>query len=152
MLHFPYRGIHRSSDRDKTFTSYWKHDHDGVGNLIYIYKNQCLCRLSVCVCVCVCVPYRSTHRSSDCDESFTSCYKHSRGGFGNLKNLKIVLAGVPGVALSQQGHAPFIRLRLSEIVVNMLTVGLKFKEFKNCTTWSIRCCLTGAHTVHPIAT
>ena len=49
--------------------------------------------------VCVCVPYRSTFRSSDCDETFTSYCKHSRGGFGNLKNLKTVLAGVPGVAL-----------------------------------------------------
>ena len=58
--------------------------------------------------VCVCVPYRSTRRSSDCDETFTSCCKHYRGGFGNLKNL---LAGVPDVALSLQEHAPLIRLR-----------------------------------------
>ena len=35
-------------------------------------------------------------RSSDCDETFISCCKRARGGFGNLK---IVLAGVPSVAL-----------------------------------------------------
>ena len=37
--------------------------------------------------------------------------KHTRGGFGNLKHFKILLAGVPGVALSLQGHTPFIRLQ-----------------------------------------
>ena len=57
------------------------------------------------------LPYRSTHRSSDYDETSKSYCKHARGGFGNLKNLKIVLAGVPGVALSLQEHAPFTRLR-----------------------------------------
>ena len=45
------------------------------------------------------LPYRSTHHSSDCNETFTSCCKHARGGFGNVKKFKIVLAGVPGVAL-----------------------------------------------------
>ena len=44
------------------------------------------------------LPQRSTHHSSDCDETFTSC-KHARGGFGNLKNFKIGLAGVPCAAL-----------------------------------------------------
>ena len=56
----------------------------------------------------MCVPYRSTHCSSDCDESFTGCCKHARGGFGNFK---IVQAGVLSVALSLQEHAPLIRLR-----------------------------------------
>ena len=42
------------------------------------------------------VPYRSTHHSSDCDETFRSCCKHACSGFGNLK---IVLAGVFVVAL-----------------------------------------------------
>ena len=51
-------------------------------------------------------PYRGIHRLSDCDETFTSYWKHARDGFGNLKNVKIVLAGVPGVAL--QEHTPFI--------------------------------------------
>ena len=49
-----------------------------------LYKNH------VCVgylCVCVCVPYRSIHRSSDCDGTFTSCCKHARGGSGNINNL-----------------------------------------------------------------
>ena len=66
---------------------------------------------SVCLSVCMCVPYRSPHRSSDCDETFTSCCKNSRGSFGNLKKFKIVLAGVPGVAISLQGHTPLIRSR-----------------------------------------
>ena len=30
--------------------------------------------------------YRSTHRSSDCHETFTSYWKHIRSRFGNLKN------------------------------------------------------------------
>ena len=59
--------------------------------------------------VCVCVPVYETHHLSDCDETFTSC-KHSHGGFGNLK---IMLARVPGVALSLQEHTPFVRLRLN---------------------------------------
>ena len=54
--------------------------------------------------MCVSVPYRSTHRSSDCNETFTSCCKHDRSGLGNFIKLKIVLAGVPGVALSLQEH------------------------------------------------
>ena len=52
------------------------------------------------------VPYRSIYRSSDCVETFTSYCKDARGGLANLKYLKIVLAGVPGVAL--QEHTPFI--------------------------------------------
>ena len=42
------------------------------------------------------VPYRTTHPSSDCEETFTSCCKHVLGGFGSLNNIKNVLAGVPG--------------------------------------------------------
>ena len=49
------------------------------------------------------VPYRSPHRSSDCDETSISCCKYSRGGFGNLKNLKIVLAGVPVLHFPYRG-------------------------------------------------
>ena len=37
--------------------------------------------------------------SSDCDETFTSCCKHACGDSANLENLKIILVGVPGVAL-----------------------------------------------------
>ena len=40
--------------------------------------------------VCLYVPYRSPHRSSDCDETLTSYCKHVRGGFRNLENVKIV--------------------------------------------------------------
>ena len=54
-------------------------------------------------------PYKVTHDPFDYDECFTSYSKHTRGGFGNLKNVKIVLAGVPGVAL--QEYTPLIRLR-----------------------------------------
>ena len=35
----------------------------------------------------------------DCDETFTSCWIHARGGFGNLRKLEIVLAAVSCVAL-----------------------------------------------------
>ena len=82
----PYRSTHRSSDCDESFKSSCIHACEGVGNLIYIYKNQYLCRLSVCMCVCVCVclSYRSTHRSSDCDETLKSSCKHARDGVGNL--------------------------------------------------------------------
>ena len=45
------------------------------------------------------LPYKSTQRSSDCDETFNSCCKDARGGLRNLKKLKIVLAEVPGVDL-----------------------------------------------------
>ena len=87
-------------DCDVTFKSYFKHVRGCFGN--FIYENQYRC---------VCVPYRNTHRSSDGDETFTSCCKHARGGYENLKNLKIVLAGVPGVALSLEEHTPSMRLR-----------------------------------------
>ena len=43
-------------------------------------------------------------------QTFTSC-KHARGGFGYLKNFKIVVAGVSGVASALKEHTPFIRLR-----------------------------------------
>ena len=49
--------------------------------------------------MCVCVSYRNTHRSSDCDETFVSCSQHAHVGFGDVKNFKITLAGVPSVAL-----------------------------------------------------
>ena len=75
-------------------------------------------------------PFRSTHHSSDCNETFTSC-KHARNDFGNIKKLKILLTGVPSVALpgahtihpikktyyleypvlSYQEHKPFNRMR-----------------------------------------
>ena len=71
----------------------------GYSVLPYRSKNQCLC-----------VPYRNTHRSSDWNETFTSSFERVRAGFGNLKKLKFVLAGVSGVALSLQEHTPFILL------------------------------------------
>ena len=56
------------------------------------------------------LPYRSTHRSYDCDVNFKSRCKHARGGFGNLKKIiKILLAGVLSAAL--QEYTVFIRLR-----------------------------------------
>ena len=55
--------------------------------------------MNVCMSLCVSVPYRSTHHSSDCYETFTSCSKHALSGFGNLKKLKTVLAGVPCVLI-----------------------------------------------------
>ena len=71
------------------------------------------------------LPYRSIHSSSDCDETFTSCCKHPRGGFGNLKNLKIVLAGVPGVALSGAHTFHPIEMKLSQVVVTIPGVVLE---------------------------
>ena len=53
--------------------------------------------LHIKINVGVSVPYRSTHRSSDYDETFTNCWERARGDFRNKK--KIVLAGVSGVAL-----------------------------------------------------
>ena len=70
--------------------------------------------------LCVSVPYRSTHCSSDCDETFTSC-KHARVGFGNKKN---VLAGVTGVALQGARTIHPIAMKLSQ-VVNMPAVILE---------------------------
>ena len=45
-------------------------------------------------------------------------------------------------------------MKFSQVVVNILAVVLEIrKKFKNCTSWSTRCCRfsTGAHTVHLIA-
>ena len=68
-------------------------------------------------------PYRSTHRSSDCDVIFKSCCKHSRCGVGNKK--KIVLARIPGVTLQDP-----IAMKLSHVVGNMLAVVLEIKKIK----------------------
>ena len=116
--------------------------------------------MSVCLCVCLSVPYRSPHRSSDCDETFTSCCKYSRGCFGNLKNLKIVLARVPGVALPEAHTIQPIAMKLSQ-VVNMLGMVWRNKNIKKLSlsvlyikmNVCLSVCLSriGAHTVHPIA-
>ena len=45
------------------------------------------------------LPYSSTQHLSDRDETFTSCWIHARGGFGNLRKLEIVLAAVSSIAL-----------------------------------------------------
>ena len=43
-------------------------------------------------------------------------------------------------------------MKFSKVVVNMLAVILEIKNInKNCTNWSSRCCLTGAHSIYPIA-
>ena len=55
---------------------------------VCLYVCLCVC-LSVCLSVCVSVPYRSPHRLSDCDQTLTSCCKHGRGGFRNLKIWKL---------------------------------------------------------------
>ena len=81
---------------------------------------------AVCIInVSLFVPYRSTHGSSDCDETFTSCCKHDRGCFQNLKNLKILLAGVPGVPLPGAYNFHLIAMKLSQVVVNMIVVVLE---------------------------
>ena len=87
-------------------------------------------------------PYRSTHGSSDYDQTFTSYCKHVRGGFGNLKVFKIVLAGVPGVCPTGAHSVHPIAMKLSQIVGNMLAVVLEIYKIKKCTSWSIWCCPT----------
>ena len=70
-------------------------------------------RVFVCVCVRVC-PYKSTHHSSDCDEAFRSWCDMPAVVLKILKKkkqLKIVIAVVPGVALSLQEHTRFIWLQ-----------------------------------------
>ena len=63
-------------------------------------------------------PYRSIHRSSHCNETFTSYCKHARGDFGNLI---FFLAGVPGVLAGAHSVHP-IAMNLSQVVGNMLAV------------------------------
>ena len=71
--------------------------------LPYRSKNQYLC---------VCVSRIRAHTVHPIAMKLSQVdVKHTRGGFENLKNLKIALAGVPGVALSLQEHTPFIRLQ-----------------------------------------
>ena len=71
-----------------------------------------------------CCPTRSTRYSSDCDDTFTSCCKHACGSFGNIKNLEILLAGVPGVALPGAHTIQPVAMNLSQ-VVNMLAMALE---------------------------
>ena len=76
------------------------------------------------------LPYKSTHRSSIAIVTFQSCCKHARGGFGSKKIIKIVLTGVLGVAL-QEPHIHPIAMKLSQVVVNILTMVLeKCKKLK----------------------
>ena len=64
------------------------------------------------VCLSVCVSRIGAHTVHPIAMKLSQVVVNIPGVvFGNLKNLKIVLAGVPGVALSLQEHAPFIRLR-----------------------------------------
>ena len=132
------------------------------------------------------LPYRIIQHSSDCDERFTSCWKHARGGFGNLKkfknctsrstrccpfptgaytvhpiatkfsqvivnmlavvleikNLTIVLAGVPSVCPTGAHSVHPIAMKLPQVVGNLLAVVLELKKIKKCTSWSIWCCPT----------
>ena len=76
--------------------------------------------------------------SSDCDDTFTSCCTHARGGFGNLRKLKTVLAAVSCVALHSD---------LDEI----LHIWPSKQEINHSR--GARCCTlpTGAHIFHPIA-
>ena len=108
--------------------------------------------MNFCVSVCVSVPYRSTHRSSDCDETFTSCCKHSRGSFGNKKIKNCTSRDTRCCPFSTGAHTVHpIAMKLSQIIVNMLAVVSEILKFKNYTSWSTRCCLIGAFTFHPIA-
>ena len=44
-----------------------------------------------------------------------------------------------------------IAMKLSKVVLNMLAMVLEIKnKNKNCSSWSTRCCPTGAHSVRPI--
>ena len=43
-----------------------------------------------------------------------------------------------------------IAMKLSNVVVNMLAVVLEIKN-KNCSSWSTRCCPTGAYSIRTIA-
>ena len=74
------------------------------------------------------VPYRSSHRSSDCDETFTSCCKRARGGFGNLENLKIVLAGVPSPHVLILTKFFILDLR-NKTKINIYMISLYYLEY-----------------------
>ena len=96
------------------------------------------------------LPYRSTHRLSDCDETFRSCCKHARGGFGNLIYIKItVCVCVPRIG-THTVHP--IAMKLSQVVVTCRGGFANLEKIKHCTSRSTRCCTfpTGAHTVHLI--
>ena len=71
-----------------------------------------------------CSHTRSTHPSSDCDETCISC-KHARNGFGKIKILKIILTGVPIVVLPGAHSFHPIALRLLQVVLNMLEMVLE---------------------------
>ena len=64
-----------------------------------------------------------------CDETFTRCCKHPCGGFGNLKKLTIVLAGVPGVCPT--GAYSVHVMKLSKLLETCLRWFCKFKKINN---------------------
>ena len=68
-------------------------------------------------------PYRSIHRSSDCDVTFKSCCKHACGGFGNLIYIKVNIC----VSVSSIGaHTVHpIAMKLAQVVVNIPGVVLE---------------------------
>ena len=63
------------------------------------------------MCPSVCLSRIGAH--TVCNDTFTSVLNMPAVVLKTLKEFKIVLAGVPGVALSLQEHIPFIRLRLN---------------------------------------
>ena len=73
--------------------------------------------------------YRSTHRSSDCAETFTSCCKHVRGGVGNLKIKNCTSRSTRCCTFPRGAYtAHAIVMKLSQVVGNMLAVVLKIKK------------------------
>ena len=69
----------------------------------------------------------SRHRSSDCDETFTSCCKHAHVGFGNLKNYNSWSTRFRPTG-AHTVHP--ITMKFSQ-VVNMLAVVLEIKKYIN---------------------
>ena len=71
--------------------------------------------------------YRSTHRSPDCDETFTSCSKHARGGFGSLKKCKNCTSWSTRCCPFPTGAHTVcpITIKLAQVIVNMLAVVLE---------------------------
>ena len=96
---------------------------------------------------CLCVPYRSTHSSSDCNEIFTSCCKHACGGFANFKYLKIVLAGVPGVAFPfRSTYRSSNCYETFKSCVNMLAVVLEIQKNLKIVLDRVPCVALQDHT------
>ena len=89
-----------------------------------IYKNQCLSvSLSLSLSLSLSVSYRSPHRSSDCDETFTSCCKHPGVVLEIKKNENCTNWSTRCCTFPTRARTVHpITMKISEIVVHMLTV------------------------------